>query len=156
MRINTLVKFSFFLKQVSATSYLPRRWPSKYFHLNESLRPCSGWERVFSSRLVTDEFFYSWRAHSKLHNENKLRKHQLCLLTWFLLAAYPNTSFLKNYRFLSLGSDIAPTCFVRLRSTPHYVKTARKSPRPISNTRLKMLPLLHLCPINVVFCNGTY
>ena len=32
----------------------------------------------------------------------------------------------------------------------------RKSPRPISNARLKMLPLLHLHPINVVIYNGTY
>ena len=40
-----------------ATSYLPGRWPSKYCHRNESFRPCSGWEREFSSRLVTSEFF---------------------------------------------------------------------------------------------------
>ena len=32
----------------------------------------------------------------------------------------------------------------------------KKSPRPISNARLKMLPLLHLHPINVVIYNGTY
>ena len=43
----------FNLNKNLATSYLPRKWPSKYFHRNESLRPCSGWERVFSSRLVT-------------------------------------------------------------------------------------------------------
>ena len=43
----------FSLNKNLATSYLPRKWPSKYFHRNESLRPCSGWERVFSSRLVT-------------------------------------------------------------------------------------------------------
>ena len=43
----------FYLNKNLATSYLPRKWPSKYFHRNESLRPCSGWERVFSSRLVT-------------------------------------------------------------------------------------------------------
>ena len=38
--------------------------------------------------------------------------------------------------------------------TPSY--GIRKSPRPISNARLKMLPLLHLHPINVVICDGTY
>ena len=32
----------------------------------------------------------------------------------------------------------------------------KKSPRPISIAWLKMLPLLHLRPINVVICNGTY
>ena len=63
---------------MSATSYLPGRWPSKYFRLNESLRPCSGWERVFSSRLVTDETF--WLAHSKLHTRNKLNHQLLSIL----------------------------------------------------------------------------
>ncbi len=32
----------------------------------------------------------------------------------------------------------------------------RKSPRPISNTQLHLLPNFYLCPINVVICNGTY
>ena len=32
----------------------------------------------------------------------------------------------------------------------------RKSPRPISNARLRLLPNFHLHPINVVFCDGTY
>ena len=40
-----------------AASYLPRRWPAKYCHRYESLRPCSGWERVVSSHLATSEFF---------------------------------------------------------------------------------------------------
>ena len=40
-----------------AASYLPRRWPSKYCHRYESLRPCSGWERVVYSHLATSEFF---------------------------------------------------------------------------------------------------
>ena len=48
-----------------ATSYLPRRWPAKYCHRCESFRPCSGWEREFSSLLVTSEFFRD--VHSKLH-----------------------------------------------------------------------------------------
>ena len=38
----------------------------------------------------------------------------------------------------------------------HTALRVRKSPRPISNARLKMLPLLHLHPINVIFYNGTY
>ena len=38
----------------------------------------------------------------------------------------------------------------------HTALRVRKSPRPISNARLKMLPLLHLHPINVIIYNGTY
>ena len=40
--------------------------------------------------------------------------------------------------------------------TSHRLPYFRKSPRPISNARLKMLPLLHLHPINLVICQGTY
>ena len=71
----------FYLNKNLATSYLPRKWPSKYFHRNESLRPCSGWERVFSSRLVTKNVFLTVpitqnQCHTlvrwKLHNDYKL------------------------------------------------------------------------------------
>nr|DAX20796.1 MAG TPA: hypothetical protein [Bacteriophage sp.] len=33
---------------------------------------------------------------------------------------------------------------------------SRKSPRPISNARLHMLPYFYLHPINHVICMGTY
>ena len=63
-----------------ATSYLPRGWPPKYFHREESLRPCSGWERVVSSCLVTKKLVcqisvyspysdYLFQVHSKLHKD---------------------------------------------------------------------------------------
>ena len=47
----------FTLNIVLATSYLPGQWPAEYFRLNESFRPCSGWEREFSSRFVTSDSF---------------------------------------------------------------------------------------------------
>ena len=69
---------------VLATSYLPRRWPAKYFYRYESLRPCSGWVRVVYSRLVTsDSFALRW----KLHNDYKLSQSSTTFLVWvpFLL-----------------------------------------------------------------------
>ena len=129
---------------MSATSYLPRRWPSKYFRLNESFRPCSGWERVFSSRLVTDESF--WLAHSKLHSRNKLN-HQLlsiliiCTITlpWCsgLRPCAPTSPYYVSQTCFDCYSTIKPVCYT---SAQHF----RKSPRPISITRLKMLPLVYL------------
>ena len=57
-----------------ATSYLPRRWPAKYCYRYESLRPCSGWERVESSRLVTSNAIQLPKA-IKLHCvQRKLHK----------------------------------------------------------------------------------
>ena len=56
----------------------------------------------------------------KLHNDYKLRSHQLSI------------RFIRAYKFRSL------------RSLHSSEKSFRKSPRPISISRLKMLPLLHL------------
>ena len=55
----------FLLILVSATSYLPRRWPAKYFRRYESLRPCSGWVRVVSSRLATDDSLFRRTSYTQ-------------------------------------------------------------------------------------------
>ena len=53
--------------------------------------------------------------------------------------------------------SVCPACHsLRCANTGKHRLTLRKSPRPISNARLKMLPLLHLHPINLVICQGTY
>ena len=54
--------------------------------------------------------------------------------------------------------SVCPACHnIRCANTgKHRLTLFRKSPRPISNARLKMLPLLHLHPINLVICQGTY
>ena len=80
---------------MSATGYLPRRWPAKYCHCYESLRPCSGWERVVSSRLVTDEFCF----HSPLHAYAFLH-HSLVSLS---------LNYLRRFR-----------CICRLRFWPRF------------------------------------
>ena len=80
------------------------------------------------------------------------------------------TSKLNNYVEILLYAPLPLTSFcfakfpfVLLRASssfglrPHSTQISiRKSPRPISNAWLKMLPLLHLHPINVVIYNGTY
>ena len=73
---------------------------------------------------------------------------------WFPYSWTPANSFavrskLHNYHKLR---NQQLTYFSIISST----KIFRKSPRPISISRLKMLPLLHLWPIYVVFCDGTY
>ena len=78
--------------------------------------------------------------------------HRLTLLN------YCSTLRSSSLLFASQNSvHSAPRFFefsaLRLHSTQNSI---RKSPRPISIARLKMLPLLHLRPINVVICNGTY
>ena len=136
-----------------ATCYLPRGWPPKYFHLCKSLRPCSGWERVVYLRLVTSEFF----EYAQNYTRYKLYAFiNLLTLSWTIALRYAVVhSILLTQKFHSLRSAILRVRLtdVRRHSTQSSI---RKSPRPISNTRLKMLPLLHLCPINVVIYNGTY
>ena len=153
---------------MSATSYLPRRWPSKYFRLNESLRPCSGWERVFSSRLVTDEsvFAISLLISSVLSVRWKLHKKNISFVITFLLStcaiidcfAHFALAPLATVVILNLNSTTCSSCSStsRRRCLVPFIMNFRKSPRPISIRRLKMLPFLHLGPINVVICNGTY
>ena len=186
---------------MSATGYLPRRWPAKYCHCYESLRPCSGWERVVSSRLVTDEFcFHSpLHAYAFLHlslvslSLNYLRRFRcICRLRFWLRFTYSKyrmciqscimiinfaiiltlfgsacaifdcfvsfafatltTAVFLNIRYTTSSScSCKPTTLLRFVNLPF-----RKSPRPISISRLKMLPLLHLWPINRIICPGTY
>ena len=128
---------------MSATSYLPRRWPSKYFRLNESLRPCSGWERVFSSRLVTDEFFeYAQNCIVEIN-----------LIINFFPHVPPVQSLIASLillRFIRNGGYYKPSLVSLLVLLPQADSANslrsffRKSPRPISITRLKMLPLVYL------------
>ena len=89
------------------------------------------------------------------------------LVRWKLHKIY---IILNNYVEILLYATLPLTSFcfaklpfVLLRASssfglrPHSTQISiRKSPRPISNARLKMLPLLHLHPINVVIYNGTY
>ena len=44
---------SYFLNMNPAATYLPGGLPPKYCQRKQSLRPCSGWERVGSCRLAT-------------------------------------------------------------------------------------------------------
>ena len=140
-----------------ATSYLSRKWPSKYFRLSKSLRPCSGWERVVSLRFVTNKLSFAvYRLFSafSLYAESCIRYTIILNNSVEILLHAPQS--LTSFCFAKLQ-------FVLLRASssfglrPHSTQISiRKSPRPISNARLKMLPLLHLHPINVVIYNGTY
>lgn len=173
-----------------ASGYLSRRWPAKYFHCYESLRPCSGWERVVSSCLDTSEFCcLRWKLHNdyklfgnrqllflfalpflrRLCNQRLLRSLHSRFVSNGAIAMLPCSScpsasrhrqhrlrFLFDlfgslrftFRFIALQYSLhipfALTSFVRLRSLHSTEKSFRKSPRPISISRLKMLPLLHL------------
>ena len=139
---------------MSATGYFPRRWPAKYLHCNESLRPCSGWERVVSSRLVTDEFCFRAMhlesctmniSYTLSSNFTFLRFNSACaIIDCFVRFAFASltTAVILNLRSvtcLSLPTQSQRRYFASLISTDF-----RKSPRPISISRLKMLPLLHL------------
>ena len=159
-----------------ATCYLPRKWPSKYFRLCRSLRPCSGWERVVYLRLVTNKLvvccyrlFSASAVHWRLHNDISLRFHlwlsnscfRFCdtlspALAFVRLLLHTPQSFTSFYS-RKTSVHFAPCFFEFGASLRHSTQNLiRKSPRPISIAWLKMLPLLHLRPINVVICNGTY
>ncbi len=137
---------------MSATSYLPRGWPPKYCHHYESLRPCSGWERVFSSRLVTDKLVI--RA-SHTQNCIMIINFVIILFCFAILSSCGvySRKLLRRYIMFRVLPVLLIASLLR-----HFTSASlsRKSPRPISNARLKMLPLLHLHPINVVICHGTY
>ena len=150
-----------------ATCYLPRRWPSKYFRLCRSLRPCSGWERVVYLRLATKKLFNKTFSYF-LQSCYRFRYTQNC--TRYKLYASSIFNLTLNYCFTlrcrSFHFAYAKLSFTQLRDTSAFrfvyaplqptQSSIRKSPRPISNAWLKMLPLLHLHPINVVIYNGTY
>ena len=145
-----------------ATSYLPRRWPAKYFHRCESFRPCSGWEREFSSLLVTSEFFFTAcrsAVHRLTHAGNYIELISITfIINHLTIQIIASRSVAVHYILLLQNCrSLTPRFFEFRCCASHSTQNLfRKSPRPISNTRLKMLPLLHLCPINVIFYDGTY
>ena len=103
--------------------------------------------------------FYSCDALWKLHNDYKLRNHQ----SFSVCLRLGNLRLLRDFRFRYSHNSafvmfrVLPVLLIaslRRHCTPSTV--FRKSPRPISISRLKMLPSLHLWPIYVVFCHGTY
>ena len=136
-----------------AACYLPRQWPAKYFRLCRALRPCSGWVRVVYLRLATNKLFVclvSFIQDSSLYAEDCIRYsfHQLLALSRILCLG--NLRLLRSFRFRFThnGTDkmfrpqFAGSPPPNSDFTPSY--GIRKSPRPISISRLKMLPLLHL------------
>ena len=144
-----------------AASYLPRRWPAKYFHRYESLRPCSGWERVVSSHLATSEFFEYAQNYIRyklyafiIFNLFRCFSFSACAIK---IASWLHFRSVTTAVLLNLRSATCSSCpsTSRLCCVASFI-FFRKSPRPISNAWLKMLPLLHLHPINVVIYNGTY
>ena len=50
-----------------ATSYFARRSPSKYRRREQSLRPCSRWERVGCCRFITRNSLYIESVSNVLH-----------------------------------------------------------------------------------------
>ena len=129
-----------------AACYLSRRWPSKYFRLCRSLRLCSGWEQVVYLRLATKKLAYKTFSNY-IRSCYRFRYTQNCTRYNII-----NLTFSFCVVFRHLPALLSQRCTV----TSHRLTLFRKSPRPISNARLKMLPLLHLHPINVVIYNGTY
>ena len=125
-----------------AASYLPRRWPSKYCHRYESLRPCSGWERVVYSHLATSEFFEYAQNCIKYNIINltfPLTFKRLC--NQRLLRCFAHASQQRRHRSVSSFKSCS-SCSVFLRTlthsgkpllTSHRLTLFRKSPRPISN-----------------------
>ena len=94
----------------------------------------------------------------KLH---KIQYHQFITLSAYSRLCNQRLLRLLRFRFVRNGAIVVLRFqFVIAYAMPNSSSAPpcgfRKSPRPISNTRLKMLPLLHLCPINVVIYNGTY
>ena len=74
-----------------AASYLPRGWPPKYCHRYESLRPCSGWERVVYSHLATSEFF-EYAQHYIRYNIINLTLPFCVVLRHLLAFAFANAT----------------------------------------------------------------
>ena len=143
-----------------ATCYLPRGWPPKYFRLCRSLRPCSGWERVVYLRLATKKLFNKTFSYF-LQSCYRFRYTQNCI-RYIIINFYQILNYCFMLRCRSLHFAFAKVSFTTLRISSSFAfahstqSSIRKSPRPISNAWLKMLPLLHLHPINVVIYNGTY
>ena len=102
---------------------------------------------IYSSSIYAEDCikynhqFITFSAYSRLCNQRLLR---LLSFRFVRNGAIVVLRFQFVIAYAMPNSSSAPPCGFR------------KSPRPISNARLKMLPLLHLHPINVVIYNGTY
>ena len=144
-----------------ATCYLPRQWPAKYFRLCRALRPCSGWERVVYLRLVTSKLFirclpfiqgFSSYAEDCIRYIHQLLANSKIYSTLRRFSRLCNQRLLRYFASLRNNGGLAkPTlrhllAFACANATRGYASFIffRKSPRPISISRLKMLPLLHL------------
>ena len=146
----------------SAATYLPGRLPSEYCRRWKSLRPCSGWERVVSFLFATDKtLFYA------------LSCAEDCIVNLFVLITIAPVKFTNvNFYVALVRFRSVRRCSTHRRhelthlmlqfarqvqsTKARFIVVFRKSPRPISNARLRLLPNFYLHPINVVFCDGTY
>ena len=156
------VVYSHTKKQRTETSVLCF---SKYRCWHRVIFPGGGPPSIFTEVSLYDRvrdgngwFTYSWTpANSfalrwKLHNDYKLYASSTYLFSVLLI--YRNFSWIIASRFALIRSvlllqnfrSFAPRFFElgSLCSPSLYAKSARKSPRPISISRLKMLPLLYL------------
>ena len=116
-----------------ATSYLPRRWPAKYFRLCKSLRPCSGWERVGSLRFVTSELSFAvYRLFSafSLYAESCIR---------YLSSIY---NFFRL--FAPVQSKIASLTPLSLRSQRRYRSASLSVCHCLRNAKFKLRTALRL------------
>ena len=104
----------------------------------------------------------------KIDVGNELSSQEVALQVLSPLRVFTTVFGMGTGGFLLLGHQQTFVCclpiilgFQLIRWKLHKIHSSiynffRKSPRPISNARLKMLPLLHLHPIYVVIYNGTY
>ena len=108
------------------------------------------------------------RFSFKLDVGNELSSQAVARQVFSPLRIFTTVFGMGTGGFFSLGHQQTFVCclpiilgFQLVRWKLHKIHSSiynffRKSPRPISNARLKMLPLLHLHPIYVVIYNGTY
>ena len=133
--------------------------------LYDRVRDGNGW---FPHTLPLANFSFAFIDYSRLqlYAEDCIRYyHQFYLFRCSSFSACQIIDLSARFTFVSLATAVllnlrSATCSScpstsRLRCVASFI-FFRKSPRPISNARLKMLPLLHLHPINVIIYNGTY
>ena len=119
---------------------------------------------ITGNPLYDNPFFKTWIIYFVFPYADYCTEYlnHLCFYSVleFPLFAFLVSSLLKTCRFLALRRNAFFFGFARLLSQTQSANSLRssirKSPRPISITRLNMLPHLQLWPINVVICNGTY
>ena len=87
----------------------------------------------------------------KIAQDKSLRFHQFNLSVWAIGSCEIKDFYVAIVVFRPQKPFTSKSLFGL-----HTALRVRKSPRPISNAWLKMLPLLHLHPINVIIYNGTY